>query len=163
MTERVVLIGCGRPNRGDDALGPALLERVRHWLRDRPDREVRLVEAARLHAEHALDLTDADLVLFVSADASAHAPFTLRRTRAVRDAAYSRQELTPEAVLHFARQASGHEPPPAWVLAVRGESFAPHVDLSVNALGHLEVAWDELLELLDDPRSGAWDARAAGW
>ena len=47
MTERVVLIGCGRRNRGDDALGPALLERVRHWLRDRPDREVRLVEAAR--------------------------------------------------------------------------------------------------------------------
>jgi hypothetical protein len=35
--------------------------------------------------------------------------------------------------------------------------------MSVAAHGHLEVAWDELLELLDDPRASAWDARAAGW
>ncbi|MHB8839906.1 MAG: homospermidine synthase, partial [Gemmatimonadaceae bacterium] len=125
--------------------------------------DVHLVEDFQLQVEHALDLADADLVLFVDADASAHAPYVLRRTRAARDSSYTTHELTPEAVLHVAREITGREPAPAWVLGVRGESFRLGDAMTVNALGHLEVAWDELLELLDDPRVGAWDARAAGW
>jgi hydrogenase maturation protease len=163
VTAHVVLLGCGNPSRGDDALGPALLARVRQWLVERPDLDVRIVEDFQLQVEHALDLVDADLVLFVDADASAHAPFCLRRTKADKDSSYTTHELSPEAVLHVAREITGRAPPPAWVLGVRGESFALGEHMSTNALGHLEVAWDELLELLNDPRPGAWDARAAGW
>ncbi|MBI2407154.1 MAG: hydrogenase maturation protease [Gemmatimonadetes bacterium] len=139
MSAHVVLLGCGNPSRGDDALGPALLARVRQWLADRPDLDIRIVEDFQLQVEHALDVVDADLVLFVDADASAHAPFCLRRATDARDGSYTSHELSPEALLHVVRA------------------------MSTNALGHLEVAWDELLELLNDPRPGVWDARAAGW
>lgn len=163
MTAHVVLLGYGNPSRGDDALGPALVERVRQWLVERPDLDVKVVEDFQLQVEHAADLADADLVLFVDADASAHAPFCLRRTREERDASYTSHELSPEAVLYVAHQLTGRKPPPAWVLGVRGERFKLGEPMSTNAHGHLEVAWDELLELLNDPRPAVWDARAAGW
>lgn len=163
MAPRIVLLGCGNPSRGDDALGPALLARVRQWLCDRPDLNVRVVEDYQLQVEHALDLAEADLVLFIDADVAAHAPFVLRRATGRRDASFTTHALSPEAVLHVAREVLGREPPPAWVLGVRGEEFALGAPLSTNALGHLEVAWDEVLELLDDARARAWDARAAGW
>ncbi len=163
MTARVVLLGCGNPSRGDDALGPALLARIGSWLNARPDLDVRIVEDFQFQVEHALDLADADLVLFIDADASADAPFCLRRTKPERDASYTTHELSPEAVLCVAREVTGREPPPAWVLGLRGERFELGEPMSPAAAGHLEVALDELLELLDDPRASAWDARAAGW
>jgi hydrogenase maturation protease len=163
VSAHVVLLGCGNPSRGDDALGPALLARVRQWLADRPDLDIHIVEDFQLQVEHALDVVDADLVLFVDADASAHAPFCLRRATDARDGSYTSHELSPEALLHVVREITGHSPPPSWVLGVRGEQFKLGEAMSTNALGHLEVAWDELLELLNDPRPGVWDARAAGW
>ncbi len=163
MNGRVLLLGCGNPSRGDDALGPTLLARAGAWLIGRPDLDVRIVEDFQLQVEHALDVADADLVLFIDADASASAPFCLRRTWPSRDNSFTTHELSPEAVLHVARQVTRRDPPPAWVLGVRGEQFELGAPMSVAAHGHLEVAWDELLELLDDPRASAWDARAAGW
>jgi len=163
MSARVVLLGCGNPSRGDDALGPEILARAGAWLLQRPDIDVRIVEDFQLQVEHALDIADADLVLFIDADASASAPYSLRRTWPSRDKSFTTHELSPEAVLQVARDVTGREPPPAWVLGVRGESFELGAPMTVSAHGHLEVAWDELLELLDDPRAAAWDARAAGW
>ena len=163
MTPRVVLLGCGNPSRGDDALGPSLLKRAGAWLIGRPDLDVRIVEDFQFQVEHALDVADADLVLFVDADAAATAPFRLRRSWPSRDKSYTSHELSPEAVLHVAREVTGRDPPPAWVLGVRGEQFVLGAPMSAAAHGHLEAAWDELLELLSDPRASAWDARAAGW
>lgn len=163
MTARVVLLGCGNPSRGDDALGPHLLARAGDWLIGRSELDVRIVEDFQLQVEHALDVADADLVLFIDADAGATAPYCLRRTKPSRDNSYTTHELSPEAVLHVAREVTGREPPPAWVLGVRGEQFELGAPMSVAAHAHLEVAWDELRELLDDPRVKAWDARAAGW
>lgn len=163
MSARVVLLGCGNPSRGDDALGPDLLARTSAWLAGRPGLDVRIVEDFQLQVEHSLDVADADLVLFIDADASATAPFCLRRTWPARDDSFTTHELSPEAVLHVAREVTGREPPPAWVLGVHGERFDLGAPMSVAAHGHLEVAWDELLELLSDPRASAWDARAAGW
>ncbi len=163
VAARVLVLGCGNPSRGDDALGPALVARARDWLKGHPEHDVRLVEDFQLQVEHALDVLDADLTLFVDADASSTAPFSLRRTKPERDESYTTHELTPEAVLHAARVITGREPPPAYVLGVRGERFELGQPLSAVAAGHLEAAWDELMELLDDPRPSAWDARAAGW
>lgn len=124
---------------------------------------MRIVEDFQWQVEHALDVADADLVLFIDADASASAPFWLRRTWPSRDNSFTTHELSPEAVLHVAREVTGRDPPPAWVLGVRGEQFELGTPMSVAASGHLELAWDELRALLDDPRASAWDARAAGW
>jgi hydrogenase maturation protease len=159
MTARVVLFGYGNPSRGDDALGPALVACTTVWLAEHPEADVRIIEDFQLQVEHALDLLDADLVLFVDADAAAPAPFRLRRAAPARDESYTSHELSPESVLYAARKVSGREPPPAWVLGVRGEQFALGDPLSAAATAHLDAAWVELQALLADPRPEAWEAR----
>jgi Ni,Fe-hydrogenase maturation factor len=52
-----VVLGCGNPSRGDDALGPALLDRVEEWLRLHPDRRVVALGDFQLQVEHTLDPT----------------------------------------------------------------------------------------------------------
>jgi len=159
MAARVVLFGYGNPSRGDDALGPALLACTMVWLAEHPEVDVRIVEDFQLQVEHALDLAEADLALFVDADATAPSPFQLRRAMPARDGSYTTHELTPESVLYAARKVSGGEPPPAWVLGVRGEQFELGDPLSDRAKAHLDAAWEELRVLLADPRAAAWDAR----
>lgn len=154
-----VLFGYGNPSRGDDALGPRLLDRAEAWLAGHPQLAVEPVADFQLQIEHTLDLKGRDLALFLDADASAPAPFAFRRAVAAQDASYSTHELSPGALLHVFRQVEGTEPPPAFILGIRGERFELGEPLSPGAGAHLEAAWSFLRELLADPRPEAWTAK----
>ncbi len=156
---RLVVFACGNRSRGDDALGPLLLDRAEAWLDGQASLEVRTVGDFQLQIEHALDLRGAALALFVDADADCPGSFRLRRAVASRDASYSTHALSPEAVLSVCRDITGGPPPPAFVLGVRGEVFDLGAPLSAAAAEHLEAAWGELESLLGDGRVEAWDRR----
>lgn len=154
---RIIILGCGNPSRGDDAVGPLLLERVGHWIRMHPERPVVGVEDFQLQVEHALDLEDRDLALFVDAAASGPDPFTLTRIQPLVDSSFSSHAISPQAVLH-AFLAIGHEEaPPAFLLAVRGHSFELGEDLSPEARNNLEAAWCLLERLLEAPSLERWE------
>ena len=63
MTAPLLVIAVGNRSRGDDALGPALLD----GLRDDAAIGVDLLEEFQLQVEHALDLVGRRGVLFVDA------------------------------------------------------------------------------------------------
>jgi hydrogenase maturation protease len=154
-----VLFGYGNPSRGDDALGPRLLERAEAWLAEHPELEVATVADFQLQIEHALDLKGRDLALFLDADASCPGAFAFAPVAPARDGSYSTHELSPPAVLDVYRVVEGQAPPPAYVLSVRGERFELGEPLSPPAEAHLEAAWAFLKELLEDPRPEAWTGR----
>ena len=162
MTLRIVLFGYGNPSRGDDALGPLLLERAEAWLATQPDLTVEAVADFQLQIEHALDLQEKDLALFLDADAGCTPPFALRCVLPDQDASYSTHELSPEAVLQVCREVSGQEPPPAYILSVRGERFELGEPLSAAATRNLDEAWAFLQQLLLDGRSEGWKAKLTG-
>ena len=135
MADSVLVFGWGNPSRGDDALGPALIERI----------------AAEL-PEHALDLEGQDRVLFVDASVSCVSPYAFDRLRPLPGFGYTTHAMQPEALLAVFRQVSGSEPPPAWLLTVRGESFELGEPLSAAAARHLEAATVFVTSLL----SGEW-------
>lgn len=162
MAPRVVLFGYGNASRGDDALGPALVACAQVWLGDHPEADVSVLEDYQLQVEHALDVADADMILFVDADASCRAPFCLRRVTAARDESYTSHELSPEAVLHVVREITKRDPPPAFVLGVRGERFGLGEELSPAGEEHLAAAWSEVETLLANPSVEAWDLRTCG-
>jgi len=156
---RLVLFGYGNPSRGDDALGPLLLERAEAWLAERPQLAVETVADFQLQIEHALDLEGRDLALFLDADLACAGAFAFRRAEPALDASYTTHELSPGAVLQVRREVTGQDPPPAYILSVRGEQFGLGEPLSPGAGRNLEEAWAFLQQLLLDGRPSFFEER----
>jgi len=146
----VLVLACGNPSRGDDALGPLLLERLQNWLDGAGlAAGFELIGDFQLQIEHALDLVGRHLVLFIDAGEQTAAPYVFRQARAAGAGAASpsTHALSPEAVLAVLPRIDHEAPPPAFVLCVRGESFALGEGLSAAASSHADAAF-ELLQFL---------------
>jgi hydrogenase maturation protease len=145
------IIACGNPSRGDDALGPLLMEALRqHFATAWPPR-IKIIEDFQLQVELALDLHACELVLFVDAGEHTPAPFQLYPVQAAAEASYTTHIMSPAAVLftyqHIYRQA----PPTAWLLSVRGEQFELGQGLSPAAEKHFDAALAWLLAFCAAP------------
>lgn len=154
MTAPIVVFAIGNRSRGDDALGPMLLERLAAAL-DAEGRGSRfeLIDDFQLQIEHALDLADREAALFIDAGTGTPAPFAFQAIApASSTATHTTHALAPEAVLAVYRQVTGKEPPPSFVLCVRGESFELGEGLSTAARAHLDAAWAHLLALSRRPQ-----------
>lgn len=160
MSAPVVVFAVGNPSRGDDAIGPALCRYLDECLQVRgmADR-VELIEDFQLNIEHALDLCTRRLALFVDAGENTPAPYLFARAVPSTAIAHSTHALPPANVLGVYRQTEGSEPPPAFVLGVRGECFELGEGLSRGAQANLDAACALLDELLDDLSPEAWEAR----
>lgn len=130
-----LVLAVGNPSRGDDALGPLAAERIEAMNLA----GVEVLVDFQLQVEHALDIAGRRRVLFVDASASLDVPFTLTPVEARCDASFTSHALAPSAVLFNYRQLMG-EPPPAWVLAIRGQSFELGEGLSASAERALDAA-----------------------
>jgi hydrogenase maturation protease len=131
----MLVIAIGNPSRGDDALGPLAAERIEAM--NLPDVEV-LVDF-QLQVEHSLDLAGRRCVLFIDASASLDEPYVLAPVEPRCDASFTSHALAPSAVLFNFQQLIG-EPPPAWVLAIRGQSFELGEGLSAPAERAVDAA-----------------------
>jgi hydrogenase maturation protease len=139
------VLAVGNPSRGDDALGPELAARLEAAALP----GVEVISEFQLQVENALDLEGRERVIFVDAGTGTPAPFELRRATANPDFLHTSHALPPEAVLATYRRVAGNEPPEAWLLCVRGESFELGEGLSQEAAGNVEAAWNELRRLVE--------------
>ena len=130
-----LVLAVGNPSRGDDALGPRAAERIAALRLD----GVEVLTDFQLQVEHALDLLGRARVLFVDASAALAAPYSLLPVAAAPHPSYTSHALAPAAVLHGYAQLIG-TPPPAWVLAIRGEAFELGAAPGPRALAALEAA-----------------------
>jgi hydrogenase maturation protease len=171
---RLVVFAWGNPSRGDDALGPEFLAAAEAMAPQprsaagggepgagdgTPD--IAYVTDFQLQPEHALDLAGRDLALFVDASTKAGAPFTFTAVAPARDPTFTSHAMSPAAVL-AAYAGSFGEPPPAFVLAIRGESFELGEAMGEGARGNLRAAVAFYARLLDDPNRDVWAALASG-
>ncbi len=149
---RVVVLGWGNVSRGDDAIGPLLLQRLSEaaWP------GVETIEAYQLQIEHALDLVGADLVLFVDAGMDTPAPFAFDEIHPQGAFTSSTHALLPQSVLEVFCKVQGTAPPPAFVLCVRGEDFELGAPLGALAAHHLAQAWDWMQGLFRKPDAASW-------
>ncbi len=153
----LLILACGNPSRGDDALGPLFLER----LAELAGRDVELLTDFQLQIEHAVDLEQRALALFVDASVSGPAPYQFTRLQPLRDSSYTSHALSPAAVLHVYQQVYHAPPPPAFQLAIRGESFTLGEPLSAAAQAHLAAALAFTERLLARREVPVWDEFAA--
>jgi len=157
MMAPVVVFAVGNPSRGDDAIGPELLGRLAAWLDTEGLTErVDLIEDFQLNIEHALDLAGRELALFIDAGENTPAPYVFERIFPSAIPTHSTHALPPQAVLQVYRQTEGKEPPPSFVLCVRGERFDLGEGLTPEALGGGVKAVDLLKRLTRNPDVDSW-------
>ena len=138
-----LVFAIGNASRGDDALGPAVAEALRAESAAGGD-AFELIEVYQLQVEDALELQGRTAVLFVDAVrpgcAGTSATVELRPlTSAAQPTAFT-HALAPAALLDVARRVLGVPPPPAWLLAITGESFDLGAPLSTGARARLPQA-----------------------
>jgi hydrogenase maturation protease len=163
VTAPLVVFAVGNPSRGDDAIGPVLCGRLADWLENEglADR-VDLIEDFQLNIEHALDLKGRELALFIDAGQGTPAPFILAQIHPSTAIAHTTHALPPEAVLQVYRQMEGTEPPPSFVLCVRGEKFDLGEPLTAAAENHATLAFELLMGICRKPTLAGWDQAVDG-
>ena len=152
---RLVIFAWGNPSRGDDALGPLLLERLETRYSGNP--ALTFITDFQLQVEHAEDLKEQDLALFIDASVSCSPPFQFQRVFPARDLTYTTHAMHPVAVLEVYRHIYRAEPPPAFLFTVRGEQFELGEPLSPAAQIYQETAWRRLVELCAQPALEKWE------
>ena len=136
----LLVLGWGNLSRGDDALGPLLVETLREQLPAEMRDQVEFLDEYQLQIEHALDLVDRERVLLVDASLDCQAPFEVRTPQPRRDSSFTSHALSAEALLQVFVDMQGHAPPPTTLLAIRGEAFELGEPMSAAAQTHLAAA-----------------------
>lgn len=153
MSKPILVLGYGNPSRGDDALGPLLLEHIeRHVDLAR----IELLTDFQLQIEFALDLQNRELVLFVDASVACSYAFDFAELKPAKDNSYTSHAMSPAAVMAVYQAVTGHNPPPSFLLSIRGLSFELGAGLSDEAADNLRQASRYAGQLLAGPTVAAW-------
>jgi hydrogenase maturation protease len=144
VTGKILVFGIGNPGRGDDGLGPALIQELERQLLPGID----LDADYQLSVEDSLTVSEHEVVVFVDADVLGPEPCSLRRIGpAVGELGFSTHGVEPGGVLALAQQIFGHEVE-AYLLGIRGYELELSDQLTAKARGNLRRALELLLPLL---------------
>jgi hydrogenase maturation protease len=158
MVSPVLICAIGNESRGDDALGVKLLRELDAWLKAESRAEqFELLEEFQLQIEHAMDMKDRHLVLFVDAGINVAAPFLFYRAQQNDGPVLYSHALAPEALLKVYAQFYKEAPPDVYILCIRGESFELGEGLSPQADENLEAALEFGKKLAKQPQRQIWD------
>lgn len=150
----MLLIGYGNPGRGDDGLGPALSEAIA--ARGLPGLEVDT--DYQLVAEHALAVSEQDVVIFVDAEIGAAGAYSFREIAPGAPEVLGSHSLVPQTVLALSETLYGARPK-AFVLGISGYEFGEVKEgLSDKAAANLAAAetfFLKWLQTVDQQREAA--------
>jgi len=153
MVKPVLIFGYGNLSRGDDALGPLLLE----YVESHCDLEsIEIQSDFQLQIEHALDLENRSLVLFIDASVSCVSEFDFALLEPSRDKSYTTHAMSPAAVLDVYKSIKKQTPPPCFLLSIKAEKFELGEGLSAQAENNLDQACLFAGQLLQNPDIKAW-------
>jgi hydrogenase maturation protease len=153
MVKPVLLFGYGNLSRGDDALGPLLLEYIENTVNLDT---IEILTDFQLQIEHALDLENRSMALFVDASVACVNAFDFTVLEPARDKSYTTHAMSPAAVLDVYQSIKKQTPPPCFLLSIKGEKFELGEGLSANAQDHLELACQFAGQLLQNIDVKIW-------
>jgi hydrogenase maturation protease len=153
-TKPVLIFAYGNPSRGDDALAPMLLELLQDSTITLQHCE--LLTDFQLQIEHALDLEQRQLVLFIDASVSCPSSWQLTQLQPQYDNSYTTHEMSPAAVLQVYQAIKHEPPPPSFLLSIRAEQFELGAALGKKAQENLTKAHALVLKLLSSPSLDYW-------
>lgn len=145
-----LIIAVGNRSRGDDAIGPLLLEQLQKA--ESAQLDVEFLEDFQLQVEHALDLKERYGVLFIDAALPDFVnSVSLKPIFSDQIALMTSHAQRAEAILYVSKEINGSEPP-SWLLAIEGKSFGLGEDLSNAGRLHLKLAFEQATNWLAERR-----------
>jgi hydrogenase maturation protease len=158
MTAPILIFAIGNESRGDDALGSLLLSEIDNYLKNKDNyHDFELLEDFQLQIEHALDMQNKDLILFIDAGMDTPAPFAFYRAIMSDEPLLYSHAMTPEMLLKVYAQFYQHPPPDAYILCIKGEQFELGEPPSSGALMNLSSALYFTQQLLLEAQTEAWN------
>ena len=137
----ILLFGYGNPGRGDDAVGPILIEAMQDYLLENSRmNDVECLTDMQLQVEHITDLVGRERILFVDADMSCEEACSLRPLHPEKDDSYTSHAMSPGALIYTYQQIYGTTAPAAFVLSIRAYNFELGGDLCELSRQHLALA-----------------------
>lgn len=155
LVKPILLFAYGNLSRGDDALGPLLLDFVEKHC---DLAQLELLTDFQLQIEHALDLQHRQLVLFADATVSSTSAFSFTQLAPAQDKSYTTHAMSPAAVMSVYKEINKQPPPPCFLLGIKGESFELGSELSASANDNLQLACRFVAQLLGNPQITNWKA-----
>ncbi len=153
MVKPVLLFGYGNLSRGDDALGPLLLEFVEAHF---DSNTIEILSDFQLQIEHALDLENRELVLFVDASVACVRALDFIWLEPARDDSFTTHAMSPSAVLQVYQAIKKQTPPPCFLLSIKAEKMELGEGLTTQAQDHLNQACQFAGRLLQHPNVDFW-------
>jgi len=140
-------LGYGNPARGDDGLGPALVERIDQMALEGVETRIDY----QLCVEDAMDIGLFERVIFVDASIDAAAPYShYALAEAEVPTTLDTHSVSPAALVRLARTLFGARTK-ASILAIRGYAFEPFSEsISAAAVHNLDAAFNYLTQNLRD-------------
>jgi hydrogenase maturation protease len=146
---RTLVLGYGNSGRLDDGLGPAFCRALEARLRDGwASSPISIRDAYQLSVEHASDVADHEVVVFVDATLPGAGPFIFERVEpSMRRAEFSTHSVSPAGIAGLARQVFGADTA-AFTLGIRGVEFGGFGEgLSAPARSNLNAALEHFIDL----------------
>jgi hydrogenase maturation protease len=153
MVKPVLLFGYGNLSRGDDALGPLLLEFVESHF---DLTYIELLTDFQLQIEHALDLEHRSLVLFIDASVADIDSFTFTELIPSNEIGYTTHAMSPEALMRVYQSIKQSTLPNCFMLAIKGNRFELGEEISDSAGRNLAKACRFVGLLLNEPTVEYW-------
>lgn len=148
MTKPILIFGYGNLSRGDDALGVLMLE----YIEANFDlTNIELQTDFQLQIEHALDLENRELVIFVDASVKSDIPYQFTRLQPIRDLSHTTHAMSPAAILDVYQTIKKETPPPCFLLAIGAKSFELGEELGEEAKRNFSEACAFMDTLLPNP------------
>ena len=139
----------GNDMRGDDALGPLLIDRIQKYSILAKDIDQQW--DFQFCPEHALRFSDYSCILLVDASTTIDQDFCLSRVLPYEEKVSASHSLSPSELSsvykrHVAKKDS--PTPSIWQLEIKAYQFKLGAGLSPQAICNLESAWDHLYAIL---------------
>ncbi|NOQ37239.1 MAG: hydrogenase maturation protease [Methylococcaceae bacterium] len=158
MLKPILILAYGNPSRGDDALAPLLLEQIETFPAELTE-NIECLTDFQLQIEHALDLKQRELVLFVDASVANQQAVELTQINAINDNSYTTHAMSPQAVMQVYENIEKTSPPPCFLMSLQGLHFELGEGLSREATQSLNQAIIKIKLLLAKPTLDCWQAQ----
>ena len=146
MPAPILILTCGNPSRGDDALGSALHDMIEAHKRETGGLdEVEVLTDFQLQIEHTVDLEGRECVIFADASINCAEPFELNPLAPARDDTFTTHAMSPASVLSVYAEVNGRQPPRAYMLEIRAYEFGLGKEMTEGARANLQQAFAHIL------------------